>query len=223
MIKINLLPHKKVKPLDKNVMRLWVVSVAVSAVLVVGTIGWYILILTGMSGINGQIEDANEELKTLDKEVQAVSQYKKTSADLETKLNAISQIEKTKIPMTPFMSELNRLTTKNVWMSKLTVSNADFTIDFLTSDTDSISDFFETMQKSTMFSGIVLDDSASLSPEALKTKTFPFKVTGKIAGYENITKPSMEKPKEVKGAKKGGKAAKKPAAKKPVKGPAPKT
>jgi len=45
------------------------------------------------------------------------------------------------------------------------------------------------MKKSEVISSLALDDSSALTPEAANTKKYPFKVTGKIAGYENVSKP----------------------------------
>jgi len=139
--------------------------------------------------INGQIEEATAQAQTLKVEADAVAAYKKTSADLTAKLAVIDQIEKTKIPMTPLLSELNRLTTKDVWVSSLTVTGADFTISYVSVKLNSIAPFFESMKKSEVISSLALDDSSALTPEAANTKKYPFKVTGKIAGYENVSKP----------------------------------
>lgn len=191
MIRINLLPHKKIKPMDKGILRLWIVSIAVSAVVLLGVTGWYVVLTASISSVNSRIEEAQVQAQSLKKESDAVNAYKKATADLTAKLAVIDQIEKTKIPMTPVLSELNRLTAKDVWISSLTITDADFTINYLSVKLNAIAPFFESMKKSELLSNLALDDSAALTPEAANSKKYPFKVTGKIAGYENVSKPGI--------------------------------
>jgi len=203
MIRINLLPHKKVKPVEKGILRLWIAAVAVAVVIFLGVAGSYALLTMEISDINDQKTAAETELKSLDAKLKKVADYEKKRKDYESKLAIIGQIEKIKIPLTPVLFEINRLVVKDIWVDKLVIKDANFTINFKSTTKNGINPFYETMQKSKVFSNLSINSEEAFSPKLKGAKEFPFTVKGTIAGYEDIKRP------EAKAA-----AAKKPAPKK---------
>jgi Tfp pilus assembly protein PilN len=192
MIRINLLPHKKVKPVDKGVLRLWIAAVAIGVIVVLGIAGSYLLLSMEVSDLNAQKAAAESEMKSLNAKLKQVSDYEKKRKDYENKLAIIDQIEKMKIPLTPVLFEINRLVVKDIWVNKLVINDANFTINFKSTKKESIEPFYKTMQASKVFSNLSIDSTEAFSPKLSGSKDLPFTVKGTIAGYEEIKRPEAK-------------------------------
>jgi len=192
MIRINLLPHKKVKPVEKGVLKLWIASVIIAAIIFLGVAASYTLLSMEISDINDQKTAAQTELKSLDAKLKKVADYEKKRKDYENKLAIIGQIEKIKIPLTPVLFEINRLVVKDIWVSNLVITDANFTINFKSTTKDGINPFYETMQKSKVFSNLSINSEEAFSAKLKGAKEFPFTVKGTIAGYEEVKRPEAK-------------------------------
>jgi len=191
MIRINLLPHKKVKPVEKGVIRMWIAAVVVAVVLLGGTGVVYVLSSSQISDLTEQKTSLDTELKSLQARLNKVADFEKKRKDYETKLAIIDQIEKIKIPLTPSLFEINKLVVKDVWVVSLTVQDGSFTMNMKALDKKSITPFCETLQKSKMFSNLSLDADQAFSPKTNGHVEYPFTVKGKLAGYEEVTRPKV--------------------------------
>lgn len=192
MIRINLLPHKKVKPVEKGIIRLWVAAIALAVVLLGGLGVWYVLLSSGMGELTDQKAALDTELVGLQKKLAQVKDFEEKRKDYENKLAIIDQIEKIKIPLTPVLFELNRLVAKDVWVDSLSVKDASFTVGLKSLKRESINPFFDTLQKSRVFSNLSLDADQAFSPKMAGSQSYPFTVKGKIAGYEEVKRPKAD-------------------------------
>ncbi len=192
MIRINLLPHKKVKPVEKGIIRLWTAAVVVAAVLLGGIGVLYVLSSSQISDLTEQKTSLDTELISLQNRLKKVADFEKKRKEYETKLAIIDQIEKIKIPLTPSLFEINRLVVKDVWVVNLTFQDASFAMNMKSLDRKGINPFFETLQKSKMFSNLILDADQAFSPKMTGSVEYPFTVKGKIAGYEEVVRPKVQ-------------------------------
>jgi Tfp pilus assembly protein PilN len=202
MIRINLLPHKKVKTVEKGVQNL---RIAVAGL----TVAVLLIILYATFQIKSEkasLEQENEELGSqlagLKKNISEVSGYEKTRLDLEQKVKTIKELEKNRVYLASLLNELNASTTREIWFTTLQSQGPAFTLEGMArNDKKNIDGFVDRLKKSPILANINLQDSKEEAPGSRK---FTFKLTGRLAGYEETAAVATGKPAQPQAA--GGKA-----------------
>jgi len=183
MIRINLLPHKRVKPADSSVIKLQALVYVVTAVVLLGVGGLWYLTMGEVSELSRKDNDLKTQLADIQKKIKDVEGYEKTRQGLEVKLALIGQIEKGKIPATPFMNEINNLMIKGVWVSDLSLNGASFNVALMALSRGQAQKFFDGVKASRVFSGVVMGDVKD-APGQKQANVVGFTISGKLAGYE---------------------------------------
>ena len=208
MIKINLLPHKKIKAVDKNILKLRAVVMGVTVLFVLLAAYGTIHIYSKKSDLQDQAAMTQKQLNIMKKKVKEAEAYEKSRIALEQKLKTIQELEKRKVPMTPLLNGINASITRDVWLTSLSVKGPLFTIEGIARDSNKNARLFaDKMEALPTFANIKVEDVKDVS--TAKEDRYTFKISGKLAGYEELPEPVM-----APGTKPGTKPAMKPAPKK---------
>lgn len=183
MIKINLLPHKKVKAVEKGVLQLRVFAVALTVLVVVGLLYGFFKLHTKNSELTEKNTQTTQQLEVLKKKVKDVESFEKTRKDLEQKLTVIQELQKKRVPMSLILNEFNKQTTKDVWYTSLHVGGITFELAGMARDNRSnVEAFFKKLEGSGTFYDLKLEDVKE--DTATSGRKFAFKISGRLKGYE---------------------------------------
>lgn len=202
MIKINLLPHKKIKAIDKNILKLRAVVMGVTVLSVLLAAYGTIHIISKKSDLQFQVEQTNQQLNIMKKKVKEAEDYEKSRIEFEQKLKTIQELEKRKVPMTPLLNGINASITRDVWLTSLSVKGPLFTMEGIARDGKKNAQIFaDKLEALPTFANIQVEDVKDVS--TAKEDRYTFKISGKLAGYEELppepvtapgTKPGTNKP-----------------------------
>ncbi|MGC2423285.1 MAG: PilN domain-containing protein [Nitrospirota bacterium] len=210
MIKINLLPHKKIKAVDKNILKLRAVVLGVTVLSILLAAYGTIHIYSKKSSLNTQVDLTKKQLDIMKKKVKEAEGYEKSRLEFEQKLKTIQELEKRKIPMTPLLNGINAAITRDVWLTSLSVKGPMFTMEGIARDSKKNAQAFaDKLQELPTFSNIQVEDVKDVS--TAKEDRYTFKISGKLAGFEDLPPEPVAATETKPGAKP---AANKPAPKK---------
>jgi len=213
MIKINLLPHKKLKPLEKGLLKIRAGIVGLIVLVALGLLYGFYYTHSTISNLKEDNAKASKEYDALKAKVKEGEEYEKTRQDLETKLSLIRQLEKKKLPLTSLLNEINKSMSRDVWLTGLEEKGIAFTLTGYGKDSDkNVNGFVAKLKESPVFKDIALEDIKEVDPKsspAAGIRTYTFKVSGKLAGYAEETAPAVAD--TVAGKGKKAPAGKKPA------------
>ena len=199
MIKINLLPHKKVKPLDKGTVRLRIGAVAL--IVATGLILAFMMfnVTSKKSSLNARKELVALQLSAIKNKVKEVEGYEKSRKELDQKLKTIQALQMRRVLLTNLLNELNSLCPKEVWFTSLHVSGPSFDLDCMARDSKSNIDVFVGRLNGThVLADVKLVDVKEDAGSSPDNRKFAFKVSGRMAGYEvQAAKPVVNKDKKV--------------------------
>jgi Tfp pilus assembly protein PilN len=192
MIRINLLPHKKVKTVEKGIQNLRIAVAGLTAAVLLIILYATFQIKSEKSSLEQENQELGTQLTDLKKNISEVSGYEKTRLDLEQKVKTIRELEKNRVYLTPLLNELNASTTKEIWFTSLQSQGPAFTIEGMArNDKKNIDGFVGRLKNSPILTNINLLDSRE---EAAGSRKFVFKLTGRLAGYEETAAVVTEKP-----------------------------
>jgi len=194
MIKINLLPHKKIKPKEKGLVMLQAGIVGLTVVVVLGLGGWYYFLASKVSELDSKNQEVSAKLETLKKKVAEVENYKTTKLGNENKLNTIDEIGKSRVKMAVLLNEINRVMSKDVWLTSLSVTAGTFKVEGVGMDKSKIAAFSDGLKNSASFTGVELGDVAETPSGTPGVKTYSFSVKGAVAGYTPLKAPAAVAP-----------------------------
>jgi len=208
MIKINLLPHKKVKAVEKGVLQLRIIAFAVTALVFVGLLYGFIKLHATNSELTEQSNQTSQTLAALKKKVKDVEGFEKTRKDLEQKLTVIQELQKRRVPMSVILSELNKQTTRDIWFTSLHVGGISFELSGMARDSRSNAEaFFKKLEGSDVFYDLILEDVKEDTSIGAKKKEntvsggrkYAFKISGRLKGYEQAAPPAAPQDTQIKG------------------------
>ncbi len=218
MIKINLLPHKKVKAVEKGVLQLRIIAFAITALVFVGLLYGFIKIHATNSELSEKNLQTSQQLAALKKKVKDVEGFEQTRKDLEQKLSVIQELQKRRVPMSVILSELNKQTTKDIWFTSLHIGGITFELTGMARDSRSNAEsFFKKLEAADIFYDLNLEDvKEDTTGEAKKKESsvssgkkkeglvnagrmFAFKISGKLKGYEEPAPQAVPQDTQVKG------------------------
>jgi Tfp pilus assembly protein PilN len=185
MIKINLLPHKKIKAVDKNILKLRAVVMGVTVLSVLLAAYGTIHIYSKKSDLQFQAEETRQQLNIMKKKVKEAEDYEKSRIAFEQKLKTIQELEKRKVPMTPLLNGINVSITRDVWLTSLSVKGPVFTMEGIARDSKKNAQIFaDKLEALPTFANIQVEEVKDVSTD--KADRYTFKISGKLAGYEEL-------------------------------------
>lgn len=183
MIKINLLPHKKVKAVEKGVLQLRVIAFAVTALVIVGLLYGFFKLHAENSELSEKNAQTSQQLEVLKKKVKDVEGFEKTRKDLEQKLTVIRELQKKRVPISYILNELNQQTTKDIWFTSLHIGGITFELAGMARDSRSNAEaFFKKLEGANAFYDLILEDVKE--DTSTGGRKFAFKISGRLKGYE---------------------------------------
>jgi len=191
MIRINLLPHKKAKPMEKGIMRLWIgMSALLAFVVVASAVMWFVL-NNSIDEKTEKVESLNAELKSLSEQVRQVDEFEKTRKGLEKKLLIIGQLKKQRVPVTKLFNELNKYTTlDDIWFETLDFNNNAFTIRCFGKTRDTLGKYVKSLKGSTVLEGVSETSIDQVDNKDRKGQSvYVTTLSGKLAGYDEVGNP----------------------------------
>jgi Tfp pilus assembly protein PilN len=185
MIKINLLPHKKIKAVDKNILKLRAVVMGVTVLSVLLAAYGTIHIYSKKSDLQFQVEETRQQLNIMKKKVKEAEDYEKSRIAFEQKLKTIQELQKRKVPMTPLLNGINVSITRDVWLTSLSVKGPVFTMEGIARDSKKNAQIFaDKLEALPTFANIQVEEVKDVSTD--KADRYTFKISGKLAGYEEL-------------------------------------
>ncbi len=185
MIKINLLPHKKIKQVDKAVMKLQAIVIGVIVLVVFGVGYGTVHIYSKKSALTRKAADTRQRLDVLKKKAAEAEGYEKSRLEVQQKLKTIQELNKRRIPMTPLLNGINAAITQDVWLTALSVKGPEFSVEGIASDSrKNAQAFADALQALPTFSKVKMGDIKDISTG--NKERYSFKLTGKLAGYEDL-------------------------------------
>lgn len=158
MIRINLLPVKAAHRHDTAKNELLAMAGGIAVVLVI--------LFFWNSSLEAQIQEAQQRIKTVAKEIEQLKQdvvrvedFKKKAEVLSAKLKAIETLKAKKVGPAKMLDDLAKILTdeKKVWLTRLSESAGFLTLEGAAMEHENISDFQLAMEKrSKFFSDVTL-------------------------------------------------------------------
>lgn len=188
MIRINLLPHKKSRPAEKGTQKLRMVVTAITVIVVVVLGYWFYSLASTLSELKEKERVTDQQLQGLKAKLKEVEGYEKSRAELEQKLVTIQELEKRKLSLTPMLNEINALTSKDVWLTNLSLQGVKLSMEGMClADRAGIDKFVQRLEASPVFEGVTLTESKEAPPGPRGVKIYSFKLTGSLSGLESQT------------------------------------
>jgi len=191
MIKINLLPHRRVKPADRSLMKVKGLVTLITVLVALAILAALYLTVSEMSDLKKTKEETAAKLADMKKKVVEVQGYEKSRLDYENKLMVIQKLEKSRAMLTPLLVDINRSTNREVWLTSLGVKDNAVSIEAMGIGRDKIDAFFEGLKHSQSLTDLSMSEAKD-SPTANRPdiKTYSFTVTAKLAGVTPLSQPS---------------------------------
>jgi len=183
LIKINLLPVKRVKkaaPVDEALIQIGVGLVVVLVFLGVG--GWRWQMLTEEIARQTIVkENKTKELEELKKKVAEVEDYEKNKKLLEDKNRIIEQLRKNQagpVRLLDFLSQ--SLDPLKVWLTDVTEASPEVTVAGKALSNDDIVEFIKNLQRMNYFSNVFLEESRQATEEGVTIYQFKLRLMIKV-------------------------------------------
>ena len=183
MIKINLLPHKKVKAIEKGLQRLrgLIGIVTVLVVLVLGYWSWHLI--NARLDLSDTETQRNAQLNQMKEKLKEVENYEKIRAEAGQKLATIQEIERKKILMTPMLNVINQASGKDTWLTSLQVSGPSVGVEAMTRDTrKNVDAFADRLKASPVFADVSVSDVKEEPTAEGAHSRYSFKLTARLTG-----------------------------------------
>lgn len=209
MIKINLLETREVK--KKETLRQQVVIAVLALIATLGIIGYFHLGITNK--INETIEkkeNVDKQIKLLQKEAEALKQYKKKVSDLESRRDVIKKLQSERNGPVMLMDEIADIMPRELWIDNFQLKGEKLTIKGYTADNETLATFMRNLDGSNYFKGVRLTQSKKSKKEGLTVHTFALNmgvVYPKLDGEEeeSVEPEGKKKTTKKKTTKKKGK------------------
>jgi type IV pilus assembly protein PilN len=197
MIRINLLPFRTER--KKENVRRQVSLFLLSLVLVLLVLFYYNFNLNSKIGkLNKRIETTNNELTKYNKINKEIAHIKKNLEILQKKMAVIAQLESDRYAPVILMDTMTQvLVAKRMWLTSLSVSNTNVNINGIALDEKTVADFMVRLQKSGLFSNVVLKSVKRKEVEKSNLKSFQV-VCSKVPPQQPEQPPKKRKSRKVK-------------------------
>jgi len=200
MIKINLLPHKRVKALDKTTIKLRIAAISITCMVILVMVAVFYQLGSKSRAVDKRMQFVAVQIDSIKKKVNEVEGYEKSRKDLQQKLKTIQALQKRRVPLTILLSELNSQYPKEVWFTTLHTNGPLFNLSGMARDTKSnVDGFVGKLGSSHVLTDINLEDVKDSSTPG--SRVYVFKVSGRLAGYDITAAPNKSAPDKSKDKK----------------------
>lgn len=194
MIRINLLPVRAAKKKESQRFQLTVAGLITVLVLIL-SIGVYLMVSSEASTLATQVSDANKELEDLAKRIGVLSKIEDEKAVVKGKLDTIIKLEENKSNSIMLIKTISTSMPKSAWLSLVKDGGTSITIKGYAADEKNVADFMRNLQEHSKELGMIELIEATRSVEK--------ETNAEVMNFEiNITRPEVVT--ETKGKKKSG-------------------
>lgn len=183
MIKINLLPEKKVKkketfqsPASKFLKAVLAVAVATLLIMIGGT--YYMSSVK--DGLNKQQESNKALISQLQKNIQDVKKFESMNASIEQKTDLIETLRRNQAVAVRILDEVSAVLPEGVWLTSLIYKGNMVTIEGFAFTNFDIVSYMDNFKKSAIITDAFLDESKY--EEINKIQVYKFKLNFKVKG-----------------------------------------
>jgi type IV pilus assembly protein PilN len=197
MIRINLLPFRTER--KKENVRRQVSLFLLSLVLVLLVLFYYNFSLNSKLGkLNKRVKTTNSELTKYNEINKEIARIKKNLEILRKKMTVITQLESDRYAPVILMDTMTQvLVSKRMWFTSLSVSDNSINISGIALDEKTVADFMVRLQKSGLFSNVMLKSVKRQKVESSNLKSFEIVCT-KVQPKQPEQPPKKKRSKKVK-------------------------
>ncbi|MDT8394968.1 MAG: PilN domain-containing protein [bacterium] len=159
MIKINLLPvREERRRMGARQEQMFFVLILI--LVFIGVFYWHSTTNKKIKNLRGQITQAEDDIRRLDKIVKEVEQFKKDKKILEGKIEVIDKLKKGRQVQVHYMDELNKALPSQVWVEFYQQRADTLILRGKSLSTDDIASFMRNLEASVYFDDIRLDQTS---------------------------------------------------------------
>ena len=197
MIRINLLPFRTAR--KKENVRRQVSLFLLSLVLVLLVLFYYNFSLNSkLAKLNKRVKTTNSELTKYNEINKEIARIKKNLEILRKKMTVITQLESDRYAPVILMDTMTQvLVSKRMWFTSLSVSDNSININGIALDEKTVADFMVRLQKSGLFSNVMLKSVKRQKVESSNLKSFEVVCT-KVQPKQPEQPPKKKRSKKVK-------------------------
>lgn len=179
MIRINLLPNKKIERKNNNLYHLIAMAAAV-LLSVAGSLGAW-LYYEGEVSAREATKTANQQrIKELEDILGELNKLDEEKALLNAQLAAIQKLERSRRGPVRMLDDLSTYIPKRVWIQTITEATNALKLTGSAIDNTDVSEFMRNLQKSPYFKDVQLKFTQSQDEKNEKTKIYKFEISCKL-------------------------------------------
>jgi len=199
MIRINLLSDREAvrKETSRQQVSIFVLSVSL---LVVVLLLLQVRLHVKKKGLEDDIREVNKVLKTLEKQVGIVNEYKKSKKELETKLQVIKKLQTGQLWVPLMLDCLGETMPEKMWLDKLGLRGTRLSMEGYAIDHQTIANFMKDLEATPFFPNVELELTEKRTVAGVSMKYFSI-VTGvepSAAVLADMKGVGLQAPREMK-------------------------
>jgi type IV pilus assembly protein PilN len=171
MIKINLLPVRAAKKKETAQQQIFILVVAVGAVLAV-SLGIYSVTLAKIAGAKNEITRSEEEIKRLKEKIGEIDNIKKLQAEVKKKLDILNQLRLNKTGPAKRLAKLSDAVPDKLWLTKYSENGNSISLGGVAFNEEIIAAFMRNLAASDEFVNVELLVSEQTETAGMKAKKF---------------------------------------------------
>lgn len=182
MIEINLLPHREARRAAD--LRQTLGLLALGLVIAGGVI--YLVekdLGSDLGSARAAVRQLEADIARFEPQQKQVAVFKEKRRELEEKLDVIGGLDKARTGPVRVLDELSTRTPEKLWVTQLKTKGASITIEGLSLDTGVVADFLRSLNGSSYFDNVDLDQTNS-GPEEQGVKLVRFVITADMAAVD---------------------------------------
>lgn len=175
MIRINLLPRAPRRRLPGRPL----FEIGVPVVVLVALILWYLGLQASVVRVDRDIKAAEEQIKVLTPQVQAVEDLKKRIEEAKKKEDLLAQLLATQLPASSILTNVRVLIPRDVWLVTLAVPDTrSFTMEGFAMSYVAVARLMDNLESARIFEG--LDLTSAERDRIGATEVVKYSVTGRL-------------------------------------------
>ena len=161
MIRINLLPVRQARKLETARRELTMIG-AVAAVVLVASLGAWVLTSVRLTAINDENAALQAEINRLQEDVKRVDEMEKVKTELQRKLDVIAELESRRVGPVHMLDELALATPDRVYLTTLREKPDSLEISGVSVSNEVISQFLRALDASAYLDSVYLNNIEAL-------------------------------------------------------------
>jgi type IV pilus assembly protein PilN len=171
MIKINLLPLRASKKKETIRQQISILIISIIGVLIVGLSAYGVLV-NKISASKMQIENSENEIKSLKAKIGAIDNIKKLQADVKKKLDVLNQLRRGKSGPAARLAALSDAVPEKLWLTKYAENGTSVSVSGTAVNEELIAVFMKNLEASGAFGNVELQVSEQTEAAGVKSKRF---------------------------------------------------